>query len=229
MHPVRLVIEDDLRRSRLTVFFRLLLWIPHYIWLTLFGFVAYCGAFLNWIVTLVRGESPPGVHDFLARYVRYQTHAYAYLFLVGNTFPGFVGEPGYPIDVQIDPPRRQSRWTVGFRIFLAIPCFLLQSVLFCVGYAVAFLAWFAALALGRMPEGLRNLGAFILRYGAQSVAYLFCLTERYPYSGPFEGGGREPFAATGEPLPSPDRGALARPTWQPAAPTPLAGSEPDVT
>lgn len=34
-HAVTLVVTDDLRRSRLTVFFRLLLGIPHFIWLTL--------------------------------------------------------------------------------------------------------------------------------------------------------------------------------------------------
>jgi hypothetical protein len=31
-----------------------------------------------------------------------------------------------------------------------------------------------------MPEGMRNLQAFSLRYHAQSQAYLYLLTERYP-------------------------------------------------
>ena len=44
----------------------------------------------------------------------------------------------------------------------------------------------AALVTGRMPEGLRNLGAYGLRYSAQINAYLYLLTERYPYSGPWE-------------------------------------------
>ena len=35
-----------------------------------------------------------------------------------------------------------------------------------------------------MPEGLRNLGAVGLRYSAQANAYLFLLTDRYPYSAP---------------------------------------------
>ena len=35
-----------------------------------------------------------------------------------------------------------------------------------------------------MPEGLRNLGAVSLRYTAQVNAYLFLLTDRYPYSAP---------------------------------------------
>ena len=36
-HPIQLIVTDDLSRSRLTVFFRLLLVIPHWIWLGLWG------------------------------------------------------------------------------------------------------------------------------------------------------------------------------------------------
>ena len=35
-----------------------------------------------------------------------------------------------------------------------------------------------------MPEGLRNLGSVALRYSGQVNAYLFLLTDRYPYSAP---------------------------------------------
>ena len=43
-YPVRLVGGDDLRRSRLTVFFRLLLLIPHVIVLALYGIAAFFAA-----------------------------------------------------------------------------------------------------------------------------------------------------------------------------------------
>jgi hypothetical protein len=33
---------------------------------------------------------------------------------------------------------------------------------------------------------LRNLGAFAIRYSAQVYAYFYLVTERYPYSGPWE-------------------------------------------
>jgi hypothetical protein len=49
---------------------------------------------------------------------------------------------------------------------------------------VALFGWFVGLILGRMPRGLRNLGVFALRYQAQVGAYLWLLTDRYPYSGP---------------------------------------------
>ena len=49
---------------------------------------------------------------------------------------------------------------------------------------VGFLAWFAALAMGRMPTGLRNLGAYVVRYVTQANAYFFLVTDRYPHASP---------------------------------------------
>jgi hypothetical protein len=37
-----------------------------------------------------------------------------------------------------------------------------------------------ALALGRVPEGMRNFAAFALRYEQQTGAYVGLLTPRYP-------------------------------------------------
>ena len=103
-HPIRLVVTDDLVRSRLTVFFRLLLAIPHLFVLALWGTVAFVIAVINWFATLVKGQSPQGLHDFLANYLRYATRVEAYLLLAGNPFPPFfVGSrmSGYPIDLEI--------------------------------------------------------------------------------------------------------------------------------
>jgi hypothetical protein len=72
-----------------------------------------------------------------------------------------------------------------FRTVLAIPAWFLALSLFGLLFAVAVLGWFVSLALGRMPEGLRDAGAFVLRYAAQANGYGFhLLTDRYPYSGP---------------------------------------------
>jgi hypothetical protein len=112
----------------------------------------------------------------------------AFIQLVANPFPGFTGRPGtYPIDVEIDPPERQNRWVTGFRLLLAIPAFMIAGALGTSAYVAAFLSWFYALARGRAPRGLRNLGAFYLRYYAQTLGYAFLLTDRYPYSGPAAG------------------------------------------
>jgi uncharacterized protein DUF4389 len=183
--PVRLEAGDDLRRSRLTVFFRLLLALPHLIWLFLWGLAALLAAIVNWLATLVAGVSPRFLHRFLAAYVRYQLHVAAYLYLIGNPFPGFSGAGGsYPIELRIAERARQNRWSVLFRSVLALPALLIASVYGSLVLTVAFLGWFAALVTGRMPLGLRNAGALALRYMAQTYGYLFLVTGAYPYSGP---------------------------------------------
>lgn len=183
--PVRLESSDDLRRSRLTVFFRLLLAIPHLIWLTLWSIVALLAAIGNWFATLSTGISPAGLHRFLAAYMRYQLHVVAFLYLVGNPFPGFTGERGsYPIELRIAERAPQNRWTVGFRIVLVLPALLIASAYGTLAFTAAFLGWFATLFTGTMPLGLRNAGALALRYGSQTYGYLFLVTDAYPYSGP---------------------------------------------
>jgi hypothetical protein len=201
LHPVRLVVTDDLGRSRLTVLFRALLVIPHFLWLGLFSIVVVVTVIVNWFATLVSGRSPEGVHDFLAGYVRYATHVFAYLFLAANPYPKFyLGSrlPPYPIDLDLAERARQNRWATGFRLLLAIPALLLAGALAGGGAAggsrtgmsggISLLAametWFSALVRGRAPRGLRDFLAWAVGYTAQAYAYLFLLTDRYPHSGP---------------------------------------------
>ncbi len=165
--------------------FRLPLTVPHFVWLTMWSAVAYVAAVANWLVALVLGRSARPLHRFLAAYVRYASHVSAYLFLVGNPFPGFTGRPGvYPVDVEIDGPGPQRRLVTLFRLVLAVPAFLVYGTLSAVLAVAAFFAWFAALITGRMPRGLRSLGAFAIRYGAQTTAYWVVLTDRYPHALP---------------------------------------------
>ncbi len=147
--PVQLKTLDDLRRSRLTVFFRLLLALPHLVWLSLWGVAALLAAIVNWLATLVAGTSPRPLHRFLAAYMRYQLHVTAYLHLIGNPFPGFTGsEESYPIELRIADRARQNRWSVLFRSLLALPALLIASAYGSLVLTVAFLAWFAALING---------------------------------------------------------------------------------
>ena len=183
-HAIGLRVDDDLRRSRLTVFFRLLLALPHLVWLLLWSVAAFLAAIVNGIVALVRGRSAEPLHRFLSAYVRYTAHVTAFLSLVANPFPGFVGEPGYPVDVTIGAPERQSRWVTLFRSLLVLPAFVVSGGLWSALAVVGLLGWFASLATGRMPEGLRNLGAVALRYLAQTNAYWLIVTDDYPYASP---------------------------------------------
>jgi len=212
--PVRLVVrDDDLARSRLTVALRLLLAIPHLLWVALWGIAALLAAVGLWLVIVVGGKAPAALHDFVAGFLRYATHVSAYLYLAADAYPGFRGAPGYAIDLEIAPPARQSRWTALGRLVLALPALALATALAgglstgpgpawwatsegdrsaswlgltavgVVGVA-AFLAWFAILARGHAPRGLRDVQAYALGYGAQAGGYLLLLTDRYPTSSP---------------------------------------------
>ena len=106
LHPVHLVGDaDDLRFSRVTVFFRLPLAIPHLVWLALWTVVAILAAIVTWFATLFTGTPPAGLHRFLSRYVRYSLHVNAFIYLAANPFPGFAGEEGrYPLDLELPGP-----------------------------------------------------------------------------------------------------------------------------
>jgi len=179
-HPIHLVVTDDLKRSRLTVFFRLLLAIPLFIWIAIWAIAAYLALIVAWVVGLVMGRIPDGLHNFFAAFVRCYTHVSAYSSLAANPYPSFTGAPGYPIDVEIAPAAEQSRLTIFFRLILAIPAYIVLYVLGLVASVVAFLGWFYALFTGRMNEGMRDLLAYWLRYQAQTYGYIMLLTGRYP-------------------------------------------------
>jgi hypothetical protein len=203
--PVRIVVTDDLDRSRLTVFFRLFLAIPHYLWAFLIGGAVGIAVFVNWFVLLIRARTPQGLHDFVAGYLRYLAHIEAYSLLAANPYPGFYpfDEKPYPVDLEIDPPVHQSRWKTFFRFPLAIPALMIGSTLLVGGsrsssyvsshssylsgglvFGAAFLLWWVGVFRGRAPRGLRDLVVYCIGYASQLAAYLFLLTDRYPYSGP---------------------------------------------
>jgi hypothetical protein len=179
-HPVRVVVSDDLQRTRLTVFFRLILAIPLFLWAALWAVIALLAAVVNWFGTLFTGRSPDGLHAFIATFLRYTTHVRAYTLLIADPYPGFTGKPGYPIDLEVDPPQPQSRLTVFFRIILAIPALFVANILSNLSQLLAVFSWFIALATGRVPEGLRNFAVLALRFETQTYAYVLLLTDRYP-------------------------------------------------
>ncbi len=180
-HPIRLTIADDLQRWRLTVVFRWLLALPHILVLTLWSYVVFLVSVANWTIALVRGRPSPRLCGFVARFLRYQVHVYAYLYLIADPYPRFRGWPGtYPIDLDIDRPGAQARWKTLLRIVLVIPAYVFATVLQYVLYIVAFLGFFYAVATGRYPRGFRDLSAYCLRYSAQTWGYLFLLTDQYP-------------------------------------------------
>ena len=179
-HPIGLIVTDDLERSRLTVFFRALLAIPHVIVVYLWGIAAFLAVIVAWFAALFTARVPGGLHSFIAGYLRYSTHVFGYLLLLADPWPGFSSTDPYPFDARIDGPEPQGRVSVFFRTLLAIPALILSSIFRTVNQVIALLGWFYALATGRMSPGMRDISAWLFRYELQTYGYLFLLTGRYP-------------------------------------------------
>ena len=128
-HPIRVVVEDDLERSRLTVFLRLILAIPHLIWITLWGIAVFFVAILSWFVVLITGLKCHGLQFLLG--VRPVLDPPVRLPLPrSEPVPGVRrGAGSYPIDLEVTGPGQQSRWKTAFRLLLALPAFMLSGAL----------------------------------------------------------------------------------------------------
>ena len=180
-HPIHLVVTDDLQRSRLTVFFRLLLVIPHLIWLALWGIAVWFAVLAAWFVGIFTGRVPDGLHGFIAVVPALPDPRLRVLLDRGG--PVSRRSPAPPATRSTSRSRRptkQSRLTIFFRLLLVIPAFIVLYVLGYVAYVVMFLAWFYALFAGKLHVGLRDVLAYWLRYNAQTIGYVCLLTQRYP-------------------------------------------------
>jgi hypothetical protein len=182
-HPVSLVVTDDLVRTRLTVFFRWLLALLPTLLVGLWAIAAFVVAIAGWFTALLNGRLPDGMHQWLARFLRYATQVEAYTVLAADPFPGFSPE-AYPVDLVVADPVAQPRWLIALRLPMIIPAYIFAVALGYVGALVAFLVWLAALATGRAPKGMRDLLVYATRYRAQTFAYLLLLTSSYPTLAP---------------------------------------------
>jgi hypothetical protein len=90
---------------------------------------------------------------------------------------------GYPAGLTVAPATPIARWRALLHLFMAIPHLAIAYLLQYLQYAVGFVSWLVILFTGRMPEGLHNLQAMIIRYMTRTYGYILLLTEQYP---PFE-------------------------------------------
>ncbi len=189
-------------RNRLTTAFRLILAIPHAIlvggvglglaWVHddsrtrlgsesgLLGAVAFFLAIVSWFTIVFTGRHVTGIRQFTAFYMRWRVRALAYLMLLEDPYPPF-GDAPYPASLTIvDPIGPRDRVTVGFRIFLGIPHFIVLVCLVFAWWITSFVAWLAILFTGAYPQGLYDFGVGVLRWLLRVEAYMLLLVDEYP-------------------------------------------------
>jgi hypothetical protein len=181
---VRVSDDEPLRRRRLAVLLRLVLYVPHAIVIGIWSLLAVPAVAVAWLALLVEGRLPAWLHGFITAYVRYSGQVTAWFFLLSGFYPDPLHTHTHPFVIAIPVRPRQPRLITLFRAVLAIPGLVLATALRVVLTLAAVAAWFAALALGRTTAGLQELGTFCLRYELEAVAYVLLLTPRYPRLAP---------------------------------------------
>jgi hypothetical protein len=173
--------DGPTRQRRWTIAFRIILAIPHFVWLALLTFAAEIMVFVAWVAALFTRRVPSGIADFLSRVLQYQIRVYGYAyFLLTDVYPPFALEPtDYAINVETNPGEF-SRAAVFFRLVLLVPGYFV-SFLTLVGAQIAMtVGWLITLILGRLPTPLWEANAAVLRYQARFFAFAELLTAEQP-------------------------------------------------
>jgi len=203
-HPVSVTIVPLLApRSRLTTAFRLVLAIPHLFLVGgigfsmvfrtrsdnvtslgpetgLLGLVAGVLAIVSWFTIMISREHIAGIRAYTRFYVRWRVRALSYLMLLQDQYPP-LGDAPYPASVTIvDPPGERDRLSVGLRIFLAIPHFIVLVFLMTAFWMTTIVAWFAIIFTARYPRGLYEFGVSALQWLIRVECYMLLLIDEYP-------------------------------------------------
>ncbi len=134
------------------------------------------------LLIVFRMRYPRWWFDFAREFTRFSARVGAYLFLLTDTYPSTVDEQS--VHLEIDYPDVQTdlnRWLPLVKWLLAVPHYIVLTVLSIGALVVWVIAWFAILFTGRFPRPLFDYQVGVARWGLRVQAYAFLLvTDRYP-------------------------------------------------
>lgn len=88
-YPAAYDLVDPTRRDRLTVAFRIILGIPHFIVLFFLMFAWWIVSVFAWFVILISGAYPGGLYNFSVGCLRWLLRVESYLLLLVDDYPPF--------------------------------------------------------------------------------------------------------------------------------------------
>ena len=191
-YAARLTVDYPERLDRLTTLLRVLWVLPIAVILSLVaatgGGASTGGALFGglWLATVLmlafRVLYPRWWFDFARELTRFGARIGAYLALLTDRYPSTIDEQSVHLEIDYpDVERDLNRWLPLVKWFLAIPHYIVLTVLW-IGVVVAVVvAWFAILLTGRYPQALFDYVVGVGRWSLRVSAYAFLLvTDRYP-------------------------------------------------
>jgi hypothetical protein len=182
LNPIRFDADYVEDRNRLTVFFRWIVAIPWFIWISLYGVVAMLAAVVAWFVLLFTKSYPESLYNFVAGYVKVTAQVGGFAMLITDEWPPFVPDrDDYPVRVEVAPQQVEYRRAqTFFKYLLTIPQ---QIILVGLGYlfaGAAFVTWVRVLFTGTPPATMHDALRASLAYSTRSGAFQLMLTEIHP-------------------------------------------------
>ena len=165
-----------------------LLLIPHYIVLSVLGFVAAFTFVFTFFAILFTGRYPRSLFDFHLAIIRWawRVEFYGYQALATDQYPPFqlFGDIDYPADISIDYPENLNRWLVLVKWLLVLPHLIVLGILRgSEGGLSTLLVMIAAVILlftGRYPRSIYDLLMGIHQWWYRTVVYFVLMTDKYP-------------------------------------------------
>jgi hypothetical protein len=175
--------EPPAPRNRFTCAIRIIMVIPQLVVLLVINLVLVPVVIAGWFVALFTGRLSGGMRDFIAGVLRWNTRVQGYVFLLTDVYPPYSleEEDTYPIRLAIPPQVELNRMAVLFRLFIAIPAWIVASVLGGGLGIVSIGSWFMVLVSGRLPGPLFEATRTVMRYQARLYGYVLMLTPEYPW------------------------------------------------
>ncbi len=180
-YPLRYGVEYPERLSRLLIFVKWLLAIPHFVALYLLSLLSGLLTFIAFFAILFTRRYPRGMFDIVVGVNRWNANVNAYVGLLRDEYPPFSWDPGqYAVAYEVDYPEQLSRWMPLVKWLLAIPHIVVLALLGIVAFFVYVIGWFAILVTGRFPRGMFEFLVGVSRWQLRVNAYAYLLTDQYP-------------------------------------------------
>jgi len=170
--------DPPTKQRRVTVLFRLILVIPHLAIAAMY-YAILLATFFGWFAALFIGRNP--FQRLTVRFLQWDARVSGYMVLLTDKYPPLSvdDDPWYPVGAHLEPGR-QGRWSVFFRLVLAIPAFIVCAFVSGGLEILAIVSWFIVLITGRLPAPIHGAFTATLRFNLRVYAYFLLVQNRYP-------------------------------------------------
>ena len=179
-------------RNRLTAFFRIILVVPAFIFVSSFApsaafsddaFGLYAGlmALPAGLAIVVRQVYPSYVLAFNDALLSLQTRVDAYLLLLSDEYPSIEENDVVSVTFPEVDAQQLNRWLPLIKWVLALPLYLAGIVYIIYAALLTVLGWFSILLTGNYPEVCAEGVVGTIAYWNRVLGYAFLLvTDEYP-------------------------------------------------